>query len=158
MAPRNPEASVSIDAPLDAVWAVMLDTSAYAEWNPFAYRVECPSPPAVGDPIVLHVRWANGRTVISPERITVIEAPATGSDGVRRATLAYRYEGWPSKIGLLQGTRFQRVSQRDGEPTAYATVEEFSGTLVRLAGPGRVAEGFRRHAAALKARAESLAR
>jgi hypothetical protein len=36
-------------------------------------------------------------------------------------------------------------------------VEEFSGPLVRFAGPGRVAEGFRRHAAALKQRAEELA-
>jgi hypothetical protein len=43
-----------------------------------------------------------------------------------------------------------------GGPTVYDTVEEFSGPLVALAGPARVADGFRRHAEALKHRAEGL--
>ena len=37
-------------------------------------------------------------------------------------------------------------------------VEEFSGPLVGLAGPERVAEGFRRHAEALRTRAEAVVR
>jgi hypothetical protein len=41
-------------------------------------------------------------------------------------------------------------------PATYATVEEFSGPLVGLAGPDRVADGFRRHAEGLKRRSESL--
>jgi hypothetical protein len=57
----NPRASVDIDAPIERVWAVMLDTGAYAEWNPFVVHVECASPPKVCDPIKLHVRWANGQ-------------------------------------------------------------------------------------------------
>jgi hypothetical protein len=153
----NPEASVSIDAPLKVVWDVMLDTERYAEWNPFVERVECPAPPQVGDPIVLHVRWANGKQVVSPERITALEPPSTDSSGITTAMLAYNYEGWPSKAGLVRGRRIQRLTQRPGEPTAYDTVEEFSGAMVRFAGPARVADGFRRHAAALKERAESLA-
>ena len=111
----NPRASVEIDAPLEQVWAVMLDTEAYAEWNPFVVRAECPSPPKVGDPIVLHVRWANGRGTTSPERISAIEPPHD-DDGVRRATLAYVFEGWPAKLGLVRGTRYQRLSQKPGGP------------------------------------------
>ena len=144
---------MEIDAPLDAVWSVMLDTDAYAEWNPFVERVECERA-AVGEPIVLHVRWANGRTSTSPERISLVEAPHD-VDGVRRATLAYVYEGVPARLGLVRGTRFQRLRQRPGGPTHYDTVEEFSGPLVPLAGPGRVEEGFRRHARALKDRCEA---
>jgi hypothetical protein len=151
----EPSASVEIDAPLDLVWQVMLDTEKYAEWNPFVERVETPAPPAVGNPIVLHVRWANGRTTRSPERITGIEAPAT-RDGVTTALLSYRFVGWPSKLRLLSAVRHQRLTQRQGGPTTYDTVEEFSGPLVRLAGPGRVADGFRRHAEGLKKRAEAL--
>ena len=75
-------------------------------------------------------------------------------DGVRRATLAYVFEGWPAKLGLVRGTRSQTLTQAPGGPTRYETVEEFSGPLVKLAGPGRVAEGFRRHAEALKRRCE----
>jgi len=154
----NPSASAEIDAPLDLVWDVMLDTPAYGQWNPFLFRLECPPSPDVGDAIVLHVRWADGSTTRSPERITVVERPATDPDGVRRATLAYVYEGIPAKLGLVRGTRYQRLTQAPDGPTTYATVEVFSGPLVRFAGPGRVAEGFARHAAGLRARAEELAR
>jgi hypothetical protein len=139
----RPGATVTIDAPLEVVWRVMLDTEKYAEWNPFVERADTPTPPAVGNPIVLHVRWANGGTVTSPERITVIEPPAT-TDGVTTAHLAYEYEGFPARLRLLSATRHQRLTQRPGEPTTYETVEEFSGPLVRLAGPKRVEDGFRR--------------
>jgi hypothetical protein len=151
---KNPRAAVDIHAPLDDVWAVMLDVASYGDWNPFIVKAECSVPPAVGDPIVLHVRWANGRGATSPERISVVEPPHE-VDGVRRATLAYEYEGLPSKVGLVRGTRYQRLSQLDGGPTRYETVEEFSGPLVAMAGPGRVEDGFRRHADALKARCEA---
>jgi hypothetical protein len=150
----HPRASVTIDAPIEQVWAVMTRTEAYAEWNPFVERAECAYPPKVGDPIVLHVRWANGRTTTSPERISVVEPPHDDV-GVRRATLAYVYEGLPAKLGLVRGIRYQRLEQEPGGPTCYDTVEEFSGPLVRLAGPKRVEDGFRRHAEALKRRCES---
>lgn len=157
MPQHRPAASARIDAPLATVWAVMLDTASYADWNPFVERIETDGPPEVGGPIVLHVRWADGSTARSPERITALEPPATAADGTTTATLAYVYEGLAAKLGLVRGTRYQRLAQRPGGPTEYHTVEEFSGPLVRLAGPGRVAEGFARHAAALKRRAESLA-
>jgi len=153
----DPTAQIDINAPLDLVWQVMLDTDSYAEWNPFVERADTSTPPQVGNPIVLHVRWANGRSTRSPERITAIEPPTTTGDGTTTAHLSYVFEGWPARLGLVRGTRHQRLTQRPGEPTTYDTVEEFSGPLVRLAGPGRVADGFRRHAAGLKERAESLA-
>ena len=155
--PAHPSASVEIDAPIEVVWDVMLDTGSYAEWNPFVERVETSQPAAVGNPIVLHVRWANGRTARSPERITAVDPPSTESDGTRRAALSYAYVGIPARLGLVRGVRHQRLTQRPGGPTTYHTVEEFSGPLVRLAGPDRVAEGFARHAAALKQRAQALA-
>jgi hypothetical protein len=156
MPEARPGATVAIDAPLETVWAVMMDVAAYGEWNPFLFRAECASPPTPGDPIVLHVRWQNGKTTRSPERISMVEPPHQDG-GTTRATLAYVYEGLPSKLGLVKAVRFQRLSQVPGGPTVYDTVEEFSGPLVALAGPGRVADGFRRHAEALKDRAEGLA-
>ena len=152
----EPRASVDIDAPLELVWQVMLDTERYGEWNPFVERVETPQPPAVGNPIVLHVRWADGRTTRSPERITAIEPPRPAADGATTALLTYVYEGLPARLRMLSATRHQRLTQRPGGPTTYDTVEEFDGPFVRFAGPGRVAEGFRRHAEGLKQRAEQL--
>ncbi|HWU21666.1 MAG TPA: SRPBCC domain-containing protein [Nocardioides sp.] len=153
----NPTAHVEIDALLAVVWGVMTDTERYAEWNPFVVRAETAQPPAVGNPIRLRVRWANGRGTTSPERISALEPPALKADGSAYALMSYVYEGLPSRLGLVRGVRYQRLSQAPQGPTVYDTVEEFSGPLVRLAGPGRVADGFRRHAEALKARAESLA-
>lgn len=153
----HPAAAADIDAPLDTVWSVMTDTERYPEWNPFVVRVECEQPPGVGTPIKLHVEFAGGKQVTSPERITVMAAPYDDG-GTRRATLAYVFEGWPSRLGLVRGTRWQRLSQVGGGPTRYETVEEFSGPLVPLAGPARVEEGFGRHAEALKRRAELLSR
>ncbi len=153
MSQARPRAGVEIDAPIELVWAVMLDTGAYAEWNPFVVRADCPSPPQVGDPIVLHVRWRNGRGTVSPERVSEV-TPPHDVGGVQRAALAYVYEGLPARLGLVKGTRFQRLSQESGGPTRYETVEEFSGPLVPLAGPSRVEDGFRRHAEALRLRCE----
>jgi hypothetical protein len=155
MPEARPDARVEIDAPIETVWAVMMDVAAYGEWNPFCYRADCPVPPKAGDPIKLYVRWGNGKTQTSPERISLVEPPAL--DGAtQRATLAYVYEGLPAKLGLVKGRRLQRLTQEPGGRTIYDTVEEFSGPLVPLAGPDRVAEGFQRHADALKIRAESL--
>lgn len=151
--PENPRARVEIDAPLATVWDVMMDVDAYGEWNPFCFKAECPSPPKAGDPITLHVRWANGRTQTSPERISIV-TPPYDDNGVTKALLAYDYEGLPSKLGLVKGRRLQELSQEPGGPCLYETVELFSGPLVPLAGPGRVQEGFQRHADALKVRAE----
>ena len=151
----NPRARIEIDAPLDTVWSVMLDVDAYGEWNPFLFKAECSSPPEPGDPITLHVRWPNGKVTTSPERIHLVEHPAD-VDGVRRATLAYDYEGLPSKLGLVKGRRYQRLTQVPGGPCVYDTVEEFSGPLVRFAGPARVEAGFVKHAEGLKKRSESL--
>ncbi|MCW2856034.1 MAG: hypothetical protein JWR52_1649 [Marmoricola sp.] len=151
----RPGAQIEIDAPLATVWAVMMDTGAYGEWNPFLFRADCANPPKPGDPIMLHVRWPNGKTQSSPERISQVEPPYD-DNGTTRALLAYVYEGLPSKLGLVKGTRFQRLSQTPGGPTLYDTVEVFSGPLVALAGPTRVAAGFTQHAEALKLRAELL--
>lgn len=144
----NPAASVTIAAPLDVVWRIMLDTTSYPSWNPFVVRADTPQPPAVGNPIVLHVVWENGSRARSPERITALERYDDS------ALLSYVYEGLPARIGLVRGTRHQRLTAVAGG-TRYDTVEEFSGPLVFLAGPGRVQRGFERHAAALKARAEA---
>jgi hypothetical protein len=158
--PTDPDvdASVTIDAPIEVVWRVMLDLDAYPQWNPFVVRIEGPAgrPPALGDDLVLHVRWQSGRTTSARERITAIEPPAP-VDGVTRAILVYEFRGWPYYAGLARGRRTQTVEQTAGGPTTYRTTEHFGGLLRRTLPVRSTQEGFERHAAALRSRAESLA-
>jgi uncharacterized protein YndB with AHSA1/START domain len=136
-----------IDAPVKVVWKVMLDLDNYPQWNPFIVKVDRPDcrPAGVGDTIVLHVRFRNGQTNTSREQISRIEAPIL---------LEYGYTGWLHRVGLLRGSRIQRLEPA-GTGTLYHTEELLRGPLKSVVFKG-VRDGFRRHAAALKEYAESL--
>jgi len=150
---RSAEATAAIDAPVEVVWAVMLDLDAYPRWNPFVVRVDGPAgrPPAVGDELILHVRWASGRGVTTRERITRLEPPAGG-----RAVLEYDFGGPLAALGLVRGRRLQELEVAAAGTTRYRTAERLHGLLAFAAPIGRVQDGFERHAAALKARAEAV--
>ncbi len=136
------EAYVVIDGPLEDVWRAMLDLDNYPRWNPFIERVERPADreTRVGDLLTLHVRFKNGRAATSRERISRLEAPTV---------LEYGYTGWLHDTGLIRGSRIQRLSPADGGGTRYHTEERLRGPLTFLIDRA-VADGFRRHAAALK--------
>lgn len=152
------QAASVIDAPIDLVWSVMLDTDRYPEWNPFVVRIDLPEqrPARVGDPVVLHVRWLTGGRATSSERVTKLEPPTDHAG--RRAVLEYEYHGALYGPRLLRGRRKQELSRLDAEVTSYSTFEHLKGPLAWAAPIVKVRDGFERHAAALKARAEALHR
>ena len=151
------QAEAVIDAPIDVVWSVMLDLPRYGEWNPFIVRAERSGgpEPAVGDDLRLHVRWKSRGGASSHERISRLEPPAPDGDA-RRAMLEYEYLGAVAALRLVRGFRQQALEQVAGGPTVYRTTEDFSGLFARVI-IGQVSDGFARHAAALKVRAETLA-
>jgi hypothetical protein len=153
------QASATIEAPAGLIWTIMIDLAAYGEWNPFILRIRCPNgePARAGDPILLRVRFGNGREFNSPERIVAIEPPVAGPDGVVRARLEYEYYNWAHKLGLVRGRRVQMLTQAPGGPTEYATHERIHGALAFAISARAIEGGFRRHARALKQRAEALA-
>jgi hypothetical protein len=151
-------ATTEIDAPVELVWAVMLDLDSYGDWNPFIYRVDRAAgltgrPAQIGERFTLRVRFGGGRVVASRERVTAIEAPVDG-----RARLEYQFYGRLHRLGLVRGRRQQYLIEATGRSTVYSTEETFRGPLAFLLPVRAVRDGFRRHAAALKVRAEQLAR
>lgn len=149
-------ASAVIDAPIQLVWDVMLDTERYPEWNPFIVRVGLPAkrPPQLGDRLVLQVRWSTGGRARATERITALVPPS--ETGGRRARLEYAYGGPVGALRLVRGRRLQELVRLDEDVTTYTTHERLHGPLAALAPLARVQDGFERHARALKVRAESL--
>jgi hypothetical protein len=151
------EATVTIEAPIEHVWSVMLDTGAYAEWNPFIVKVDAPPgrAPQPGDHLRLHVRWAGGRATRARELVTRLEPPAQDGN-VSRALLVYEFRGWPYYLGLARGRRSQHLERVAGGSTVYRTTEHFGGLLGRFLPVKQTQEGFERHASGLRSRAESL--
>ena len=153
------EAEVEIAASIELVWRIMLDLEAYALWNPFIVRIDAPRPgPArVGDDLGLHVRWRSGLRVHTRERITRLEPPRpVGSR--REALLEYEFRGPVAALGLVRGRRLQALEQDAGGPTRYRTSERLHGALAVLVPAPALRDGFERHAGALAARAEQMAR
>ena len=152
-------AAMEINAPLELVWAVMLDFEKYPEWNPFIYQVTAlPEAFVIGSRFLLHVRWANGATYKSWETLTELEPPSQTKGGGSTARLTYRYSSWHAVMGLVRAQREQVLSQSNGGVTTYRTRESFRGLLARFVPLAAVKDGFRIHAEALKQRAELLAK
>lgn len=148
------EAEVIIHAPIELVWRVMLDLGAYAAWNPFVVRIDCAdAAPTQGIALVLHVRWKNGKGTTVGERVTRLEPPANG-----RAMLEYAFEGPLSSLYLVRARRQQGLEALSDGRTRYTTTERLTGLLAWATPIRDVRDGFDRHARALKARVEALAR
>jgi hypothetical protein len=152
---RTAAAEAIIAAPIDQVWAVMMDLERYPEWNPFTVRVECPGGPRVGAPVKLHVRWADGSGVVSPEKIARLEPPAKAGDGIKRGVFGYNFGTILSTLNLVRSRRLQIVESLPDGKTRYRTEIELTGLLANLTPIAKVQEGFDRQTAALKARCES---
>jgi len=151
-------AEVVIDAPIGQVWDAILDIDRYPEWNPFTPKVDCPGGPRVGAPIRLHVRWGNGKAMISPERVVRIDPPATDSDGVVRGVYGYNFGTLAATLNLVRSERLQIVEAEADGRTRYRTRIRLTGLLSGLTPIAQVQDGFDRQTAALKTYCESARR
>lgn len=147
------ESELDIDAPIDRVWAILVDVAAYREWNPFVIRVDADGDPcAVGTRMRFVVRWSTGGTATSVEEVVGCAAPMSG-----HASWSYAYRGPLATLGLVRGTRTQTL-EAVGDRTIYRSVEPFSGALLAFVPLAAVRDGFERQARALRARAERAER
>jgi uncharacterized protein YndB with AHSA1/START domain len=151
--PKHAQAETLIDAPIEKVWDVIMDLKNYPDWNPFTIEIENPEGPKVGAAIRLHVRWNDGKGVISPERIAVIEPPA-GKPGARRAVYGYNFGTILSTLNLVRSKRVQILEERPGGKTFYKTMIALTGLLSGATPIAKVQDGFDRQTMALKKRCE----
>jgi hypothetical protein len=139
---KTVSATIQIDAPADAVWAVLTDLDRYPEWNPL-FR-EASGQVAAGNRITLRtVLPANGRLMTVKPMISIAEPGAE----LRWAA------GLP---GLIGGEHSFVLTPADGG-TRLMQSETFRGLLVGFAGKNlaRFEASYRALNEALKKRAEA---
>ena len=112
-------APVTINAPLEKVWRVLIDLANYPHWNPFTTRVETTF--EVGSPAILYVTMSERHQRVQHEVITAFEP--------------LQAFAWASIMGapfILKANRWQIVEAPDNQHTQYQTYETFDGLLVPL--------------------------
>ena len=136
---------IGIGAPAATVWAVLIDTAKWAEWNPFAKL--------------------SGRVAVG-ERVSVTLAPPGKSPITMRPAIVkldagreFRWLGHLGVPGLFDGEHGFRVVPEDGGRCRFEHFETFRGLLVTpiMWMVGDVTrQGFEAMNRALKALAERL--
>lgn len=135
------QATTTIAAAPETIWAILTNASAYPEWDPGVERIEGQIAP--GEKITAYTKLSPGRAF----PVTV-----TGFEPSRKMIWA---SGMP--LGLFKGERTFTLAPQSQGTTTFTLREEFSGPLLPLIGrsiPNMTAT-FEQFAAGLKSRAES---
>lgn len=138
------ETSIDIDAAPDAVWAVLSDLSAYADWNPFIR--EASGELAVGARLDLKMQPEGGRAMRF--RPTVLSAEP-GRE--------LRWRGRLVAPGVFDGEHHFSIEPTPGG-SRLLQEERFTGVLVPLLAKGlrtRTLPAFEQMNEAVKERAEA---
>jgi len=138
---------IEIDAPVEAVWGVITDLEAYAEWNPFI--TQSSGEAAIGNKLVNRMEPPDGKAMTFKPVVTAVEPTET-----------FEWLGRLGVPGVFDGRhRFELTTTPSGG-TRVAHGEHFSGVLVRFMRKSldsQTLAGFELMNAALKARAEATA-
>lgn len=142
-----------IDAPYDLVFATIVDTASYPDWNPYVLEVT----PNEIDVTVVGAKFV--LTVDQPFELFHTQSPETTVDVMLpdgdEALLVYGYDD-PLLAPLVGNPeRIQRVQARGRNRTYYETVETFCTYLLPLLPLASVQAGFSLQAAALEVEAEA---
>ena len=138
---------ITIEAPAELVWSVIVDFENYHLWNEFCPHVS--GELQLGAPLAMKVDLGNGLQD-QVEYISHIDAPHR---------IVWSMENKPGDP--IHADRSQIIEALDDQRCTYVTIDEFSGEMVpqmmsAMAEP--VETGFARCAEGLKARAEALYR
>jgi hypothetical protein len=133
------ESRVTIEAPPEAVWEVLLDTARWPEWDPFCDAID--GQPALGTKLKVYRKLSPGRAF--PVKVTTLDPP----------TRMVWTGGMP--LGLFRGERTFTLTAA-ADRTDFELREVFSGPMLALIGRSLpdMTEAFDAFTAGLKSRVE----
>ena len=134
------QATTTIAAAPETIWAILTNAAGYPEWDPGVERIEGRIAP--GEKITAYTKLSPGRAF--PVTVTTFEPG-------RKMVWA---SGMP--LGLFKGERTFTLSPQSQGATNFTLREEFSGPLLPLIGRSipDMTSTFEQFAAGLKSRAE----
>ncbi|MEO9968973.1 MAG: SRPBCC domain-containing protein [Hyphomonadaceae bacterium] len=138
-----PSAEIEINAPLQTVWDLLLDSASYPQWNSFI-------PEAVGDlkalhtPIHMRVQLGESMTRAVMQSV-IVETPANGG-----ALWVHEHASWLAKTALVRSRRHHKLTAINPQQTTYHTWETFSGLFKPFVPFAKIDAGFKTQAADLK--------
>lgn len=141
---RTITTDISISAPADRVWEILMDFDAYGEWNPFITSIE--GTPAVGEQLATTLTLPGGKTMSFKPKVAAVESE--------------RFFQWLGKVGfkgIFDGRHSFRISPTE-HGVRFEHSEQFTGVLAWMMGGSmgrRTEEGFEAMNAALKERSEA---
>lgn len=134
-----------IDAPVETVWQVIVDTQRYGEWNPFI--LDCESTFEVGSPIHMQVQLKPGK-------------PRAQTETVRaNRPLEYLEYGIAAPLGAMKSSREHVLTVMADGRTRYESNFVLSGwmsPMVTLFMAKELQQGFQGMTRGIASRAESL--
>lgn len=132
---------INIDAPVDKVWEILMDTKKYPEWDPYAEKIE--GDIRLGSRIKAFSKINPGRAF--PVRVTKLE---------KNRRMVWQ-GGMP--FGLFKGVRTFCLESLESGTTEFSMKEVFSGPMFALIGKSipDMTDPFEKFAQGLKARAEN---
>jgi hypothetical protein len=134
------EATTTIAATPDAIWAILTDAPRYSRWDSGIEQVEGMIAP--GEKITLHTEVQPGRAY--PVKVGDVEPT--------------RHMTWTGgmPLGLFKGVRSFSLTPAENGATRFDMREDFTGPLLPLIGRSMpdLAPSFERFATGLKAEAE----
>jgi hypothetical protein len=136
---------VTIDAPADAVWAVLMDFPKYPEWNPFIVKVTGEIKKGSTLEVTFHTKGSDP-VVFTPE-IKLFEV-----------NNVLQWEGKLLMPGIFTGKHTFQLVKIDPKKTLLVQKEDFNGILVPFFNFKSTIEGFTLMNKAFKKRVESKAR
>lgn len=140
---RELRREIDIDAPPAAVWAVLTDTRAYSEWNPFIPHLA--GELREGAKLEVRIEPPGGRAMTFKPTVLGVETDRE-----------LRWLGRLLLPGMFDGEHILHIEPLDEARSRFTQAERFSGILVPLFGGtlDKTELGFEQMNAALKARAE----